>query len=294
MFKRKQKIIFFILFFIGGYILCSENTNHSALLKLFPGPALTHVSLPCPYYTPSETEDHTRTALILEGQYTVLRNNKNTKYKDAIVGPLKPCQVCVFHNNINPENTITIAAHIAASSDFKGLLVSIKDKYTTIELEKSVVTLLTTYLPNYNAPIIKTAKENNLPSYKEIYQQRSQREELAYNRSLVESILNIPEQNIKTLFFKSNLTAEQLGLYPSLTTFVLVKSDGTIYSTCPCNTNFPNLPKNLSLKEKVLLFSLWLISIKNKNPFFMQDKARELTEQLGYPPYATLPFLELT
>lgn len=294
MFKCKQQTIFFILFFISGDILCSEDTNHTAVLKLFSGSASTRVLLPCPYYTPAETEDHTRTACVLEGQYTVLHNNKDAGYTKAIVGPLRPCQVCVLHNNVDPENPITIAVHMAASGDFKWLLASIKDKFPTVEWEKSVVTLLTTYLSTYDDPIIPTAKKNYLLSFKEIYQQRSQKEELTYNRNLVESILNIPGQNIKTLFFKPNLTAEQLGLYPSLTTFVLVKSDGAIYSTCPCNTNFPNLPKNLSLQEKVILFSLWLIRIKNKNPFFTQDKARELTEQLGYPPYATLPFLELT
>lgn len=273
--------------FVMQYILSSEQSpfiqDNISLLELCPGKGLEKVILPYPYY--HMTKQDKESLFLMEGNYTILETNQC-----ALIGPLRPCQLFFLEIPTTPSQTLV--AHIAAASQFLALLTQIKQEYAYCNLAQATGTLFTTYYRNYDNNTLELVDDSPI-SFKELYNNKSQLEELNSNKQLICNTFNIPNANIKTLFFIDEPKDFELSLYHTVSSFIFVK-DGKLFNTYPFIEDYREkyIAKDTFLLDKHQAYLDWLNEKAKENLFFVQPEVGKWMRTFGYPPYNSLPFIK--
>lgn len=180
----------------------------------------------------SDNNQKNRNTLSLSYPYISQAISPNTQYiptssytiltqpgQGALVGPCTPNQLCVItHKDAASESDEnipqTFVCNLGYNSNFSDLLATIKESLGNYNPENIKATLYTAYDFLYTEGTICDKANNRVISTQMAYQDRSQKEELAYNKSLIQKILGpLPSEHI-TLTFMPLYFAFLLQFYP--------------------------------------------------------------------------------
>jgi hypothetical protein len=228
----------------------------------------TNIVLPFAYGTPTPTERQCMKKLDA-GCFTVFQNIG----ENAIVGPMQPTHLMVLSNKTFPfKRSKTIVAHVCYCANFPLLLEQVKDEFKGSDISKTTGIMFTTIYPFYEKKSFGTAK--NTFSFKDAYQERTQKEEVAKHKALIISSFGIQDpMQITENIFESSLKDFELGDYEfsELFTFIKQTAEGPIVrSICPMAENIYGNFQYLNLHSRIQT----LLHINNasysKNPYFLQ------------------------
>lgn len=178
----------------------------------------------------SDNNQKNRNTLSLSYPYISQAISPNTQYiptssytiltqpgQGALVGPCTPNQLCVItHKDAASDENIpqTFVCNLGYNSNFSDLLATIKESFGNYNPENIKATLYTAYDFLYTKGMISDTRNNCIISRLIAYECRSQQEELAYNKSLIQKILGpLPSEHI-TLTFMPQYFAFLLQFYP--------------------------------------------------------------------------------
>jgi hypothetical protein len=261
-----KKLLSFFLFITMKCIFTSENIGiipqkpHNSFLKLFDNEDFESVALLFPYIHMSE-EIKNNHMYLQEGCYTVLQNSVTDPY--ILVGPTHPGQI--FYLLIDLK---VVIAHVAFNFNFLTLLNDIIKHFPNHDMSDIKGRLFTTKCYTYDKPTRDI--DGKLYSYKDIYQNRSQEEELKKNKQLIIDTFKIKNRSlISATIFKPG--KRSLGNYPFADLFYLINplSKG-IFSICPIHENCLGISNNVSIKEKCMQYYFALEKLDN--PAFKESK----------------------
>jgi len=270
-----KKLLSFFLFITMKCIFTSENIGiipqkaHNSSLKLLDNEDFKSVALPFPYKHMSE-EIGNNLMYLQEGCYTVLQNFETDPY--ILVGPTHPCQILYLLIDLK-----VVVALVAFNFNFLTLLEDIIKHFPNHNMSDIKGRLFTTKCYTYDQPI-----GGELYSYKDIYQNRSQEEELKKNKQLIINTFKIKNRSfISATIFKPG--ERNLGNYPCADLFYLINPlSKEIFSICPIHENCFGISNNMSIKEKIIQYYFALKKLDN--PAFKQPQNTDFI-------YSSRPFL---